>query len=216
MIETHSELRATTDAPTVPHAERDGNYYYDPPTPVPIFQHQYEWAQLLAIYARAAPARVLEVGTFHGGTLYHLLRLAAPGAMVVSIDSYTAGVDNRAQYPGWTPDGVTLHAITGDSRKRRTIEQARSLGPFDFLWIDAGHYEAEVADDWRNYSALAAPGAIVAFHDIITHASWPSIEVERVWRRIQRQGYLTQEFVWSTGVPPNDQGWGGIGVVYMP
>ena len=204
------------NTPATPHTSRDGNYFFDPPTPVPIFQDQYEWQQLLALYARAAPARVLEIGTYHGGTLYHLLRRAGPGAVVVSVDSYTAGVDNRALYPDWTPEGVTLHAIVGDSRASGTVARVAALGPYDFVWIDAGHYAVEVADDWRHYGALAAPGAIVAFHDIITHASWPSIEVEQVWRRIQRQGYVTQELVWSTGVPPNDQGWGGIGVVYMP
>lgn len=205
------------NAPLTPHAERDANYFYDPPTPVPIFQHQYEWEMLLEVYIVKQPLRVLEIGTFHGGTLYHLLRLAPKGATVVSVDSYTAGVDNRDLYPDWTPPGVALHALKGDSRDDRTVARVRQISAhYDFIWIDAGHYEAEVADDWRNYGALAAPGAIVAFHDIITHHSWPSIEVEKVWRRIQRQGYVTQEFAWSTGVPPNDQGWGGCGVIYMP
>lgn len=204
------------DIARTPHTERDASYYYAAPTPVPIFQHEFEWGALLALYAARKPARVLEIGTFHGGTLYHLLRLAQPGAVVVSVDSYTAGVDNRALYDAWTPDGVTLHALKGDSRDDRTVARVKALAPFDFIFIDAGHYEVEVADDWRNYGTMAAPGALVAFHDIITHHSWPSIEVERVWRRIQRQGYVTQELTWSTGIPPNDQGWGGIGVVYMP
>ncbi len=204
------------DAPLLPHDSRDGNYFHTPPTPVPIFQHQYEWDRLLEVYRLKAPQRVIEIGTHAGGTLYHLLQNAVPGAVVVSVDSYTAHYDNRHLYADWTPLGVTLHAIQGDSRAASTIAAVKAHGPYDFVFIDAGHYEAEVADDWRNYSGLAAPGAIVAFHDIITHDSWPSIEVEKVWRRIQRRGYVTQEFVWSTGVPPNDQGWGGVGVVYMP
>jgi cephalosporin hydroxylase len=205
------------DVPLTPHPDRDGNYFHTPPTPVPIFQHQYEWERLLDVYVARAPQRVLEIGTYHGGTLYHLLRLAPDGALVVSVDSYTAGVDNRDLYPDWVRPGVAFHALKGDSRDDRTVERVRAISPaYDFIWIDAGHYEAEVADDWRNYGGMAAKGAIVAFHDIITHHSWPSIEVERVWRRIQRQGYMTQEFTWSTGVPPNDQGWGGCGVIYMP
>ncbi len=202
----------------IPHSERDANYHYDPPAPVPIFQHQFEWQQLLALYARHKPMRVLEIGTYHGGTLYHLLRLAQPGATVVSIDVYNTGpdTDNRACYPDWTPEGVTLHVIVADSRKASTAKRAAEYGPFDWIWIDADHYEASVQADWDNYRPLAAPGGVVAFHDIITHASWPSIEVEKVWRRIQRQGYVTQEIAWSTGVPPNDQGWGAIGIVYLP
>ena len=199
----------------IPHAERDGSYLHDPPTPVPIFQHQFEWSVLMDLYKARAPKRTIEIGTHAGGTLYHLLQSAPPGATVVSVDSYTAHYDNRAMYADWTPKGVTLHAIAGDSHDARTIAQARQHGPYDLIWIDAGHYEAEVQADWDNYRPMAAPGALVAFHDIITHASWPSIEVEKVWRRIQRQGYVTQEIVWSTGVPPNDQGWGGIGLVFL-
>lgn len=197
----------------LPYAERDGEYFHTPPTPVPIFQHQFEWQVLLDIYTARQPLRVLEVGTYYGGTLYHLLRLARPGAVVVSVDSYTTGpdTDNRRLYEDWTPDGVTLHVIAGDSRKERTIARVREHAPFDLVWIDADHYEASVQSDWESYGAMAAPGAVVAFHDIITHASWPSIEVERVWRRIQRQGYITREICAHP-----DHGWGAIGVVYMP
>jgi len=205
-----------TNIACVPHADRDGNYLYDPPTPVPIFQHQWEWLVLMDLYQTRKPMHVLEIGTHAGGTLYHLLQQAEEGAVVVSVDSYTAHFDNRALYADWTPPEVTLHAICGDSHKASTIEQARQHGPYDWIFIDAGHYEAEAQADWDNYRPMAAPGAIVALHDIITHASWPSIEVEKVWRRIQRAGYITQELAWSTGVPPNDQGWGGIGIVYMP
>jgi predicted O-methyltransferase YrrM len=197
----------------IPHAERPGEYHYDPPAPVPIFQHQFEFQHLLSLYAARKPMRVLEVGTYYGGTLYHLLRLAPRGATVVSADIYNTGpdTDNRALYPDWTPDGVTLHVIVGDSRKSSTVRQVAAHAPFDFIWIDADHYEASVQLDWDNYGAMAAPGAIVAFHDIITHESWPSIEVEKVWRRIQAQGYVTQEIVAQP-----DAGWGGIGVVFMP
>lgn len=204
------------DIARIPHSERDGNYYYSVPTPVPIFQHEFEWAALLELYVARKPMRVIEIGTHAGGTLYHLLRLAQPGAVVVSVDCYTAHFDNRALYADWTPDEVELQVIAGDSRAPKTLERARAFAPYDWIFIDAGHYEAEVQADWDNYRPMAAPGAIVALHDIITHASWPSIEVERVWRRIQRAGYITQELTWSTGVPPNDQGWGGLGVVYMP
>lgn len=203
------------DIAHIPHATRDGNYLYDPPTPVPIFQHQFEWEQFMLLHAARKPMRTLEIGTHAGGTLYHLLQNAPPGATVVSVDSYTAHFDNRARYADWTPEGITLHAIVGNSHKQATIAQARQYAPYDLIFIDAGHYEAEVQADWDNFRPMAAPGAIIALHDIITHASQPSIEVERVWRRIQRQGYVTQEITWSTGIPPNDQGWGGLGLVLL-
>src|SRR6185295_9073760 len=100
-----------TDIARIPHAERDGNYLYDPPTPVPIFQHQWEWATLMELYRTRAPLRTLEIGTHAGGTLYRLLQQAPVGATVVSIDSYTAHFDNRHLYADWTPEGVRLEVI---------------------------------------------------------------------------------------------------------
>ena len=47
---------------------------YGPPTPVPIFQWEKEFEVLLELYRRETPERVLEIGTYHGGTLFHWLR----------------------------------------------------------------------------------------------------------------------------------------------
>ena len=49
---------------------------YGPPTPVPIFQWEREFEVLLELYRRETPAAVLEIGTYHGGTLFHWLRNA--------------------------------------------------------------------------------------------------------------------------------------------
>jgi len=92
-------------------------------SPVPILQNSVEFAAMLDLYRAAAPKRVLEIGTYHGGTLYHWLQNATDGATIVTVDSYRTGVDNRDLYPHWTPDGVTLHVIDGDSRDPNTVAQ---------------------------------------------------------------------------------------------
>lgn len=192
-----------------PHADRDTLYYHSTPTPVPIFQREWEFAQALDRYRQRRPRRILEVGTFHGGTLYHWLRLAETGAVVVSIDSYQAGVDNRHLYADWTPSGVMLHALMGDSHAPSTIAQVADFGPFDWIFIDAGHTEAEVQADWDAYARMAAPGGLIALHDIC-YSPHDWIQVDRVWRRIQAQGYVTQELVCAYGLD-----WSGIGCVFM-
>jgi predicted O-methyltransferase YrrM len=194
---------------STPHQERDTLYFHSTPTPVPIFQREWEFAQLLRIYEARAPGAALEIGTFHGGTLYHWLRLARPNTIVVSVDSYAAGVDNRHRYAHWTPAGVTLHTLAGNSRDPSIIAQVRALGPFDFVFIDAGHLEHEVQADWEHFGAMCVSGGVVALHDIMPAAvDW--IEVDRVWERIQHQGYMTQELVCAP-----DLDWGGIGCVFM-
>jgi len=192
-----------------PHADRDTLYFHSTPTPVPIFQREWEFQQLLRIYQERAPRRILEVGTFHGGTLYHWLRIALAGAVIVSVDSYREQVDNRHLYAGWTPPDVTLHALMGDSRSQATLAMVRDFAPFDFVFIDAGHYAHEVQADWDNYAPLCAPGGMVALHDICPSPhDW--IQVDQVWRQIQARGYVTQELVCAYGLD-----WSGIGCVYM-
>jgi predicted O-methyltransferase YrrM len=185
---------------------------YGPPTPVEIFQWQAEFDPLLDLYRERAPKKVLEIGTYHGGTLYHWLQNANEGTHVVSVDSYAVGVDNRALYAEWVPDEVELTVIDADSRDAKTVREVGKHGPFDWCFIDAGHYYEEVRDDWENYRPFCSKGAIVAFHDILPPSrTWPSIEVAWLWKEIKRFGWETEEFISDP-----DAEWGGIGVVHIP
>lgn len=186
---------------------------YGPPGPAPVFQWEAEFLGLLNIYRERKPLRVLEVGTYHGGTLYHWLQNAQPGAVVVSVDSYAVGVDNRHLYDEWLPAGlgVRVVALEGDSRDPDVIAAARAFGPYNFVFVDAGHYYAEVAADWRNYRPLVATGGVIAFHDILPpSANHPEIEVARLWQEVKDEGYETIELVADRYAD-----WGGIGVVYL-
>ncbi|HEU5087771.1 MAG TPA: class I SAM-dependent methyltransferase, partial [Roseiflexaceae bacterium] len=83
-----------------------------------------------------------------------------------------------------------------------------ALGPFDWIVIDAGHYAHEVQADWERYAPMAAPGGVIALHDILPAAvDW--IQVDQVWATIQAEGYVTQELIASRTVD-----WGGWGLVY--
>lgn len=183
---------------------------YGPKAPVPIFQHKAEFEALLDIYRERQPRSVLEIGTYHGGTLYHWLKNAAPGARVVSVDRYSENVDNRALYSQWANGDIDLHAIEGDSHAAQTVAQVYLLGPFEWIFIDAGHLYEDVVEDWRRYREMATAGGVVVFHDILDHPNHPEIEVERLWREIQRAGYMTTEIVADYRAD-----WGGLGVVWL-
>ena len=181
-----------------------------PAAPVPILQWEKEFQVLLEIYRRAqgASLRVLEIGTYHGGTLYHWMQnCVAPNQTIVTVDSYAVGVDNRHMYDDWITNGCKLVVIEGDTNSAGTINQVEDHGPYDWLFIDAGHYLPEVTADWNNYRPMVRPGGIACLHDIITHPSWPSIEVGQLWAEIKND-YDTFEIV----ADPRAQ-WGGIGVV---
>lgn len=174
-------------------------------TPVPILQHQAEFDQLLQLYRERGPHRVLEVGTYHGGTLYHWLQNAAPDAYVVSVDHHVHA-DNRHLFPDWARPDTELVIISGDSTDPATAEAAAVFAPYDWIFIDADHHDASVRADWKLYGALAAPGAIVAFHDI-TEGNDPSIQVAPLWAELA-VNEETSEIKLTNGF--------GIGIVHIP
>ncbi len=191
--------------------QQDG---FGPPAPVEIFQWEAEFNQLLDLYREQKPKRLLEIGTYYGGTLYHWLKNATPGATIVSLDSYVTGVDNRHLYDTWVPDDVNLVVVAADSNNPDTVQtvlEASGNLSFDWVFIDGGHYYAEAKADWEIWKPLAIPGGIVILHDIVTNPEWPWIEVEILWREIQREGYITREIVCDKPDPVC-----GLGVVYLP
>ncbi len=180
-----------------------------PPAPVPILQWEKEFRVLLEIYRRSNATSLLEIGTYHGGTLYHWLQNSEPGTKIVTVDSYAVGVDNRHLYDEWNTNRCDLVVIEGNSNDDRTAVEVRRHGHFDWLFIDAGHYYNEVVADWQQYAGFVREGGIAVLHDILTHPAWPSIEVGQLWAEIKND-YDTFEIV----ADPYAQ-WGGIGVVLL-
>ena len=186
----------------------DRNTENGPAAPVPILQREWEFQTLLDLYVQEAPRRVLEIGTFHGGTLFHWLTKNTP-SLVVAVDSYQTGVDNRQLFEEWKDPRTQLEIIVGNSLDEATQVRVAEFGKFDWVWIDAGHFDAEVRADYAAYASLCRPGGIIALHDILNHPAHPEIQVEGLWRDVQRAGAVTRELV----ADPHAE-WGGIGVIY--
>lgn len=183
---------------------------YGPPTPVPIFQWEKEFRVALELYRRVQPESVLEIGTYHGGTLFHWLQNATAGTRVVSVDSYAVGVDNRHLYDDWVPQTVKLEVIVGNSHAEGTVSAVEEFAPYDWAHIDAGHYYHEVQADWNLYRPMMEPGAVVLFHDILPPTpQHPEIEVAQLWAEIK------DEYPCLEIVADQEAEWGGIGVVLL-
>ena len=92
---------------------------------------------------RSSRERVCEIGTSAGGTLYLLTRVAAPDAVIVSVDLDDARRTSRG-LRGWPgAPGQRLVSLAGDSHTERDASIAserRSTGePLDVLFIDGDH-----------------------------------------------------------------------------
>ncbi len=167
---------------------------------VEVVQKPFELAQLVTLVRAAEPSRILEIGVWDGGTLREWVALA---------DDVTA-IDDQCRHPGlwkeWAIRNLAeLHLFRTSSHNEDAIREIASLGPYDFVFIDADHSYEGVRADWENYSPMVADGGMVAFHDIVER---PDYGVSRLWAEIKAAGGRWVEIV-DTSEP-----FGGIGVVW--
>ena len=182
-----------------------------------------ELAPLLALLARRRPVTIVEIGTYRGGSLYALCRVADPNGLVVSVDlpgglfggGYTEEeLDDLRHY---RLPGQSLHFVRADSHEARTRDAVVAClngHEIDFLMIDGDHRYKGVRRDFELYSPLLGSHGVVAFHDILPHPQAPLCQVDVLWNEVKND-YRHAEFVdpgedWGVGQ------WGGIGALFWP
>lgn len=127
------------------------------------------------------PLRILEIGVYEGGTLWHWLQKA----------DTVVGVDDAMRDPGpsvWSEWARKAHTnlilLQGSSHDPAIIASVTEHGPYGFCLIDADHRYEAVRQDWENYRGVIQPGGIVAFHDLIP---LPDYGVHRLWAEIKAE-----------------------------
>ena len=177
-------------------------------------QIDWELRELVRIYDRIQPKRVLEIGSQEGGTLWYWLEGAQEGSVVVNIDILQNQTpEKREQLPmmwaTWPPFGVVYHGLIGRSDDPNIEAQAMKYleGKIDFLFIDALHTYKGSKYDFETYGKYVMPGGAIVLHDIMTPKFSPHIQVGRLWEEIQSAGYKTQELRAGANM-------GGVGIVY--
>ena len=163
------------------------------------------------------PQTVLEIGTEGGGTLLLLTLAAAPDATIISIDLPTGG--RFGGYPHWKGayfrrfalPSQRLHLLQANSHLLSTLQSVRTIlanRRLDVLFIDGDHTYGGVKADWEMYGPLAAPSALIAFHDIVQHPPARKCEVHTLWQEIK--GAFAHKEIVGDGA----HSWAGIGVIW--
>lgn len=182
--------------------------------------------------------RIVEIGSFQGGTLWFWRRLA-PDALIVAIDIgvHCDGCSARRAHSDCPRDRIRQNAdvfIEQDSRNANTIGiVADKVGlreialhgwaglfpedaGIDLLFIDGNHSFDAVEADFQNYAPMLSPQGIVVLHDVAGPAATlpndgnPSYGVVEFWTNIRRLVPQSFEISERPGV-----GY-GLGVVPKP
>jgi predicted O-methyltransferase YrrM len=166
------------------------------------------------------PARVLEIGTARGGSLYLWTQAATADALLVSLDlpggKYGGAYPEcRAPfYEAFARPGQRLILLRGDSHSaesRARVQELFAGQPLDFLFIDGDHTYDGAKADFLHYGPRVRAGGLIGFHDIVHRDDDPTIAVDRLWAEL-RERYETQSLI-----APADAGRRiGIGLLRVP
>ena len=134
--------------------------------------------------------RFLEVG-FASGFNNTILNKFFNFETIVGIDLFTSNINGVNLQANMMFKNLTL--IAGDSTSDRVIGQAKQLGPYDLIFIDANHTYEYVKKDFENYSKLLKSGGVVGFHDVDC-PDWPGIN--KYWKELKKTNkYDMKEFI---------------------
>lgn len=181
-------------------------------------QKPAELAQLISLLREGTLQTVAEIGTAHGGTFWLWCRLAAPDALVISMDlpgEFAGGGGNAEEmlpilrsFSRATQETAFIRANSHSATAARQFEEILGDRLLDFLFVDGDHSYEGVKRDFELYSAYVRPGGLIAFHDVLPQ---PSSGVDRFWREVEDE-FETVEFL-DDSDRRRGRSWAGIGVI---
>ena len=151
-------------------------------------QNPYEIVDLIFELKRFEKSRkfkfksFLEIG-FAAGINNTILNKFFKFQKIVAVDIIDpAGINKNYFYANLRFKNLSL--ICGDSTDKKTINNVKSLGKFDLIFIDGGHDYNTVKKDFDNYKTLINSSGIIVFHDIKSNLD---LGVPKFWDEIKRK-----------------------------
>jgi predicted O-methyltransferase YrrM len=177
-----------------------------------------EIKQLLTLVHRLDVHRMLEIGTYNGGTLFLFSRMVNRDAKILSLD--LPGGKFGGGYPEFKAPFFSNFAVGNQKiyllRENSHLPSSKGMvgsilvdDKLDFLFIDGDHTYEGVKKDFEMYSPLVRKGGLIAFHDICKHPPQLNCTVDKFWNEI-KGSYDFEEIIDNPS-----QNWAGIGVLHV-
>lgn len=117
----------------------------------------------LASHFAGNPIAYLEVGSAAGGTCFVFNKyLNIQKNVIIDINQHP-----KHHHRKTVLKDVPRVEHVGNSLYADSVYFARENGPYDLMFIDAGHSYEEVKHDIANYSPLLRSGGTLIFHDMV-------------------------------------------------
>lgn len=171
-------------------------------------------AQAQRLWDRATeltvPARIVEIGSYHGRSAIVFGRAAAEGVEVIAIDPHAGNDRGPQQIHGAHDEGQADHevflanlAAAGVADRIRHVRQPSQEahddvpGEIDVLYIDGAHRYVPARDDIRDWGARVREGGTLLIHDSfssvgVTAALLTQLFFSGRYRYIGRAGSMTE------------------------
>ena len=180
-------------------------------------EHVNGWlsdAQALRLWARAtelaAPARIVEIGSFQGRSTIVLARAAADGVELVAIDPHAGNDRGPQEIEGFAEaaaeDNVVFNENLEKAGVRDRVRHVRRFSheahaevddPIDLLYIDGAHRFGPARDDIAQWGARVRDGGTMLIHDSfssigVTGAIARTLLTSTRWTYVGRSGSMTE------------------------
>lgn len=143
------------------------------PFEVEAVQLRDEIKQLAELLKEEDPDEIVEIGTLRGGTFYIWSRYIESADKIVSVDLPGKAIKSmRDRLLKEFSTSKEISVVRGNSHSEETFGEVKDeVDEVDFLLIDGDHSYEGVKTDFEMYKEIVSDGGMIAFHDIVPHAS---------------------------------------------
>lgn len=137
-----------------------------------LMQVRSEFAALLAVLGPLHPHSVLQLGLGPCDASHAVWRAICGVATTIDLAAMISKDGDR--YPG------------SDTHNKQARMFGLLNGPYDVLFIDAGHSLRDVVADEFDYTPMVRPGGLVVFHDALPREGYPELGVPHHLKHSER------------------------------